>query len=211
MALLSQLFHWVATDRRAWWALLLVNFFGSLYGFWWYRAQLIATPLWQWLIVPDSPGSTFLLCIWLALILAGVSWRRPAMQWLGAIAFVSNMKYGLWTAIVLPQAGLKFGWEFDFIHLSFSHAAMWVQAMIFARHFRPAPGPAFGALGFMWFQDGVDYFLLMTHPTLPYKSEFLFARTVAIALSTIWGLFLVWQSLFDRANDEAYTVNRVPR
>lgn len=206
MAFLSQLAHWVATDRRAWWALLAVNFFGSLYGFWWYRAQLLATPLWQWLIVPDSPGSTFLLCIWLGLMLAGYHWRRPAMQWLGAIAFVSNMKYGLWTAIVLPQAGMKFGWEFDFIHLSLSHAGMWLQAIIFARYYRPAPWPAIGALGFMWFQDWVDYSLLMTHPTLPYQSELLFARGVAVALSTTWGLFLVWQSLFDRPKDGAYTV-----
>lgn len=203
MALLRRFFRAVAFDHRLWWALLGVNFFGSLYGFYWYWPQLKATPLWQWPIVPDSPGSTFLLFIWLAFMLAGADWRRPAMQWLGAIAFVSNMKYGLWTATVLPEAGIKFGWEFDFIHLSLSHAGMWVQALIFARFYKPALAPAVGALLFMWFQDLVDYKVLMTHPTLPYDSEFAFAAGMAVALSTIWGLFLVLQAKFDRQDIKA--------
>lgn len=189
----------VATDRRWWWILLGINFVGSLYGFYWYWPQLQQTPVWQWLIVPDSPGSTFLLCIWLALMLAGADWRRPAMQWLGAIAFVSNMKYGLWTATVLPTAGMRFGWEFDFVHLSLSHAGMWVQAMIFARFYKPALAPAVGALLFMWFQDVIDYQVLMTHPTLPYHEHmFNFARGTAVTLSTVWGFFLVLQAWFDR-------------
>lgn len=200
MTFLRRLAHDIA-HRRTWWIILLaINAVGSVYGFWWYRAQLLATPLWQWLIVPDSPGSTFLLCIWLSFMLAGFDWRRPGMQWLGAIAFVSNMKYGLWTATVLPEAGIKFGWEFDFIHLSLSHAGMWLQAMILARHYRPAFAPAVGALLFMWFQDLIDYQLLMTHPTLPYDSEFAYARGAAIILSTVWGLFLVAQSRIDRAS-----------
>lgn len=203
MSILRTFFASVARDRRWWWALIVINFFGSLYGFWWYRAQLLATPAKYWLIVPDSPGSTFLLFLWMVLLLAGVDWRKPGMQWLGAVAFVSNMKYGLWTATVLPQAGIKFGWEFDFVHLSLSHAGMWLQAMIFARFYKPALAPAVGALLFMWFQDFVDYFLLNTHPTLPYESEFAYARGMAILLSTVWGLFLVWQAAFDRKSAKA--------
>lgn len=193
----------IAYRRPIWWALLIINLFGSIYGFYWYRSQLMATPLWQWLIVPDSPGSTFLLVIWLALMLKGVDWRRPGMQWLGAIAFVSNMKYGLWTATVLPQAGMKFGWEFDFVHLSLSHAGMWLQAIIFSRYYRPALLPAVGALLFMWCQDLIDYKLLMTHPTLPYISEFAFARNAAVLLSTLWGGYLVVQAWFDRSAAKA--------
>ncbi|HWI65662.1 MAG TPA: DUF1405 domain-containing protein [Symbiobacteriaceae bacterium] len=198
MTFLRKFFASVATDRRWWWVLIGINFFGSLYGFYWYKGQLEATPAKYWLIVPDSPGSTFLLFIWLVLLLAGVDWRKPGMQWLGAIAFVSNMKYGLWTATVLPQAGFKFGWDFDFIHLSISHAGMWVQAMIFARFYKPGLAPAVGALLFMWFQDLIDYFVLNTHPTLPYESELAYARGMAILLSTLWGGFLVWQAWFDR-------------
>ncbi|HYF78992.1 MAG TPA: DUF1405 domain-containing protein [Symbiobacteriaceae bacterium] len=203
MTFLRNFFAAIARERRWWWALLVINFFGSLFGFWWYKGQLAATPVKYWLIVPDSPGSTFLLCIWLSLLLAGVDWRKPGMQWLGAIAFVSNMKYGLWTATVLPQAGIKYGWDFDFIHLSLSHGAMWVQAMIFARFYKPSLAPAVGALLFMWFQDLIDYFVLNTHPTLPYESELAYARGMAILLSTLWGGFLIWQAMFDRRQKRA--------
>ncbi|BAD41536.1 DUF1405 domain-containing protein [Symbiobacterium thermophilum] len=188
----------VAHDRRWWWALLVINFLGSLYGFYWYWPQLSQTPPARWFIVPDSPGATFLFAIWLGLLLAGVDWRSPGMQLLGAVAFVSNMKYGLWTATVLPQAGMKYGWEFDFVHLSLSHLGMWVQGFLFARHYRPGPAAAAVALAWMVVQDTVDYRLWMTHPTLPYQAEFAFARGAAVALSLIWGLFLLGQSLSSR-------------
>lgn len=201
MAALRQFFYDIAHQRRWWWLLLVINFIGSLYGFWWYRAQLMGTRGWQWPVVPDSPGSTLLFTIWLGLMLAGVDWRRPGMQWLAAIAFVSNMKYGLWTATVLPEAGFKFGWEFDFVHLSLSHAGMWLQAIIFARFYKPSLTPAIGALLYMWLQDLLDYWILMTFPTLPYLSEFSFARGTALTLSSIWGTFLVAQALFDRKGE----------
>ncbi len=185
----------VARDRRWWWALLVINLLGSLYGFYWYWPQLSQTPPSRWFIVPDSPGATFLFSIWLAFRLAGADWRSPGMQVLGAVAFVSNMKYGLWTATVLPQAGFKYGWEFEFVHLTLSHLGMWVQGLLFARHYPPGPAPAALALAWMVVQDAVDYRLWMTHPTLPYQAEFGFARGVAMALSLLWGLFLLGQAL----------------
>lgn len=204
MVFLQRLLYAVAHDRRWWWALLGINFFGSLYGFYWYWPQLQTTAVKYWLIVPDSPGSTFLLCIWLGLMLAGADWRKPGMQLLAAIAFVSNMKYGFWTSVVLPQAGIKYGWEFDFVHLTLSHLGMAVQAIIFARYYKPALAPAVIALLWMWTQDIIDYNWLMTHPTLPYQAEFAFARGAALVLSTVWGSFLVLQALFDKKAKRAY-------
>lgn len=203
MSWLRNLFAAVARKRQWWWVLVGINFVGSLYGFYWYWPQLKETPRWQWLIVPDSPGSTFLLFFWLLFLLAGVDWKKPWMQILGAIAFISNMKYGLWTATVLPEAGIKFGWDFDFIHLSMSHFAMFVQGMLFARFYKPKLVPALVAFGWMYFQDLIDYKVLMTHPTLPYDSEFWFAATMAVLLSTVWGLFLVGQALFDKQRNPA--------
>lgn len=194
MTWLRRFFDGVALDRRWWWALCAINALGSLYGFYWYWPQLRETPVRYWPVVPDSPGSTFLLAVWLLLMLGGVSWRRPAMQLLAAVAFLSNMKYGLWTAVVLPQAGIKYGWEFDFVHLTLSHLAMWAQGLLFARYYKPALWPAAAAVLWMWCQDLLDYRLLMTHPTLPYPAEFAFARGVAVAWSTVWGLLLVLQA-----------------
>ncbi|MEW8979071.1 MAG: DUF1405 domain-containing protein [Symbiobacterium sp.] len=198
MTRLREFFRSVARDRRWWWALFWINLLGSLYGFYWYWPQLAQTPRSRWFIVPDSPGATFLFTIWLGLMLAGLDWRRPAMQLLAAVAFVSNMKYGLWTATVLPEAGIKYGWEFQFVHLTLSHLGMWAQGLIFARHYRPAWPAAGLALAWMLVQDVVDYRIWMTHPTLPYRSEFAFARGMAVALSLIWGTFLLVQGLWER-------------
>lgn len=203
MQALGRFFAAVAHERKYWWMLLVVNFVGSLYGFWWYRYQLQATPRWQWPLVPDSPGSTFLLMIWLALLLAGVDWRRPGMQLLSAVAFVSNMKYGLWTAVVLPEAGFKYGWEPEFVYLSLSHLGMWLEAIIFAHHYPPRLLPSLVALVYMWLQDLIDYHILMIHPTLPYIAEFAFARNTAIALSTLWGGYLLVRAWFDSARSGA--------
>lgn len=200
---LSRFFRAVAQQRRYWWLLLMVNFAGSLYGFWWYRHQLQATPRWQWLLVPDSPGATLLLTIWLALMLAGADWRRPGMQILSAAAFVSNMKYGLWTAFVLPQAGVKYGWEFAYVYLTLSHLGMWLEAMVYAHYYPPRPGPSAAALAYMWFQDLIDYHILMIHPMLPNMAEFSFARNTAMFLSTLWGGYLLVLGWFDRAQCRA--------
>lgn len=189
-----------------WWRILFwVNLLGSLYGFWWYRWQLISTPVWQWLIVPDSPGSTLLFSFFLWYLLStGDRWARRdgpvRLQgwpgWLGAFAFLANMKYGLWTAIVLPQAGIVSGeWAFDHVHLSLSHFGMWLQGILFLRRYRPGVWPALAAWTGMYFQDYVDYWLLGTHPTLPVPELAPSVRLIALALSTIWGIVLLRQAL----------------
>lgn len=201
----------LARDRRWWQALFWINLFGSFYGFWWYRNQLAETPVRYWPVVPDSPGSTFLFSLFLLALLAGAGTVTPPdaagrsrlRGWLGvlgAIAFVSNMKYGMWTAIVLPQAGFVTGyWTFDHIHLSLSHlGGMWVQGLLYSRYYRPSLGAALTALAWMYVQDYLDYFLLMTHPTLPEPALFGSVRWIAVGLSTLWGGLVVLQALRDR-------------
>lgn len=195
--------HAVATDRR-WWRLLFgINLLGSLYGFWWYRHQLVSTPARYWLVVPDSPGSTLLFAAFLLVLLSGAipspgPDRRPvhlAGVWglLGALAFASNMKYGLWTAIVLPQHAIWSGmWTFEHIHLSLSHAGMWVQGLLYARLYRPGVGMALAAWLWLYFQDFVDYWALQTHPTLPAEALEPSVRLIALGLSTVWGGLVVW-------------------
>jgi len=187
--------------KRIWWIIMIPPLFlGSLFGFYWYWPQLQATPLYQWPIVPDSPMSSLLLCVWLICLIAGANWRSRTMQLLGAIAFVSNMKYGLWTPMVNTYTGITFGWNFDLIHLSISHGAMWFLGLLFARYYRPALIPSIVALLYMWFQDLVDYVWLGTHPTL-WRPELVgIASVLAVSLSTIWGLFLVGQAYLSKSS-----------
>lgn len=198
-------FDRVALDPRWWRVLFWINLLGSGYGFWWYRAQLLATPVAQWLVVPDSPGSTLLFAIFVLALLRGAVGSAPDKQpiwltgwvgWLAALALVSNMKYGLWTAIVLPQAGIVTGfWTFDHVHLSLSHFGMWLQAVLFLRWYRPPLPAALVAWGLMYVQDYLDYWALGTHPTLPVDALEPSVRLIALGLSTVWGLYLTVRSL----------------
>lgn len=186
-----------------WQALFWINLLGSFYGFWWYRDQLMATPVKYWLIVPDSPGSTLLFSFFLLTLLTGrfaAAQSKPIrltgwVSLLAAVAFVSNMKYGLWTAIVLPEYAIRSGiLTFDTVHLSLSHFGMWVQGILFAHYYRPGLPAALAALGWMLFQDYVDYWLLLTYPTLPADWMEPSARSVAVTLSLVWGAYLAWRS-----------------
>lgn len=215
-------FRGVATGRGWWAALLAVNFLGSLYGFWWYRWQLAETPVRYWPVVPDSPGSTFLLTLFLGVLLVGrvpgadpetgapVGLRGwPAL--LGAVAFASNMKYGLWTATVLPLHALTAGrWTFDDVHLTLSHAGMWVQGLLFLRYYRPSPGAALAAWAWLFFQDGVDYWLWHTHPTLPDEAMEPTARAVALALSLVWGGWTLVQAWWHHGGRQMRWATRFP-
>lgn len=194
----------IARSKRWWWVLFWVNLLGSLYGFWWYRDQLLATPIKYWLVVPDSPGSTLLFTIFLVFLLAGgvrASGHAPLplRGWAGvlaAVAFASNMKYGLWTATVLPDYAWRSGLVTpDIVYLSLSHFGMWVQAMLFSWHYRPNRGASLAALVWLLFQDYIDYWLLNTHPALPADWLEPFARGMALILSVLWGAYLVWLSV----------------
>lgn len=205
----------VVREPRWWKVLFWVNFLGALYGFWWYRDQLIATPARLWLVVPDSPAATLLFAAFLGALLAGAvpeagtAGPRPApgavpgtrapvrlVGWvglLGALAFLTNMKYGMWTAIVLPQHGFWSGrWSFDHVHLTLSHLGMWLQGFLFLRRFRPGPAAALAAWAWVFFQDYVDYWPWHTHSTLPAEELHGSVAWIALSLSAVWGGLLVW-------------------
>jgi uncharacterized membrane protein YpjA len=77
------------------WAVVAVNLAGTVFGIWYYRFQLANTPAVMWPVVPDSPIAT------LAMVLSLVSWKLGRdRKWVHALAFVGNLKYGLWVVAV---------------------------------------------------------------------------------------------------------------
>lgn len=187
-----RVYHALMTDRRLQWALLWVNLLGSAYGFYWYRNQLASTPYWLWPLVPDSPGSTLLLCLWLGCLLTRRAATRGWVGLLGALAFAGNIKYGLWTATVLPQHAIWSGtWLPEAIYLSLSHLGMCLQAILFAWTYRLARWMAAVALAWLLVQDLADYLLFGTHPALPNEALRASAGLIALAYSLIAGLFLL--------------------
>ncbi len=144
-----------ALTLRLVWVVVAVNLAGTVFGFWYYRFQLGNTPLVMWPVVPDSPTVT------LCMIASLVSWKVGRSRgWLHALAFVGNLKYGLWVVIVqftindVLTAGDPYYW-----FLVVGHFGMALQALVIHRYAEftvPAVGVAVTWFGF---NDVVDYFL----------------------------------------------------
>lgn len=117
-------------SRLVLWTLFWVNLGGTVYGYWWYRYQLIETPPIFWAFVPDSPTASLFITI---VILAFLYGRK--LPYIEALAVVSLFKYGIWAVVMnmlmLLQDG-SLGWQGYM--LTASHGAMAAEALLFA-HF----------------------------------------------------------------------------
>ena len=113
------------------WLIVAINLVGTAFGFWYYQAQLAATPMVMWPMVPDSPLAT------LAIALALAAWKLGhELPWLTAIAFFGNIILGLWTPYTLLafyDTYASFTHPLMFQFLFWSHLGMVVQAFILHR------------------------------------------------------------------------------
>lgn len=156
---LEGLWDWLDQFRarpRLAWLLVLINLGGVAYGFYYYGPQFGLTPAWLWPWVPDSPASVGLF----ALALALHQLKRPSqvVDWL---AFLANIKVGLWTVFVLGYYDAHFGiWTEPLTNLNFwlfwLHAAMAAQALVLARSLRLGKAAAIAA-GWFGLDIAMDY------------------------------------------------------
>lgn len=109
--------------------LIIINFLGSVYGYYWYHGQLAATPPYFWPFVPDSPLSTTLFALALTV--------RPPGAWgilFQVVAFTASIKYGIWAVVVISQYWIGGGpVEFTEAMLLFSHLGMAAEGAIYLR------------------------------------------------------------------------------
>jgi uncharacterized membrane protein YpjA len=119
-------------NRYFLWLLLIVNVFGTIYGYDWYGGQLAETPTIFIPFVPDSPTACLFFVIVLIGFLMGKNW--PLFE---TLAIVTLLKYGFWAVVmnllVLMQTGELglSGWM-----LVFSHAGMAIQGLLYAPFYR---------------------------------------------------------------------------
>ena len=191
MAGLRRLWDWLLRlpeNRVAVWALVAINLGGAVYGFNWYKEQLLQSPLIMWPVIPDSPLAALYFGLFLLTLQFG--WR---VRLLAAVAFVSMVKYGLWTVLVFSQYWWAHGVTgFEEVHLTLSHLSMAVEAAIFLRYYYPGLGA--GLAAGLWFalDDYVDYFHgahahLPDPAFLPSVTLIAYGLTV-VALVTYFGL-----------------------
>ncbi|UOE54203.1 DUF1405 domain-containing protein [Bacillus sp. CMF12] len=112
--------------------LLIINTAGTIYGYIWYKWQLVDTPPIFLLFVPDSPTASLFFMFVLIAFLLGKNW--PLFE---ALAIVTLIKYGIW-AVVMNLLVFQVTGELDPVALMliFSHGAMAVQGVLYAPFYR---------------------------------------------------------------------------
>ncbi|MDG5818331.1 DUF1405 domain-containing protein [Natronococcus sp. A-GB7] len=139
------------------WLVVAINLAGTAFGFWYYSAQLAATPTVMWPWVPDSPLATLFIALAIA------AWKLGhELPWLTALAFFGNIVLGLWTPYTLlvfyeTYAAQTHPLMYQF--LFWSHLAMVVQAFVLHRI---TDFPVWGiTVALAWYTSNliVDYFI----------------------------------------------------
>jgi uncharacterized membrane protein YpjA len=148
-------------------AMILINFLGSIYGFYWYKDQLEETvPAILRIVVPDSPtGSSLFTLFLIALLLRK---RVPALE---ALAAITNFKYGIW-AVAVILSGWSLGGEkywTDYM-LMLSHGGMAMETLLYARYYSFKVPHILMVAVWTLANDYFDY-IWNVHPWLPPSLE----------------------------------------
>ncbi|MBZ5751488.1 MULTISPECIES: DUF1405 domain-containing protein [Metabacillus] len=127
-----KMFQYILGQKPVLIMMFLINFFGTIYGYYWYRYQLSETPAHFLIFVPDSPtASLFFLIVLLAFLI------RKNFPLIEALAIVTLFKYGIWAVImnilVLVVNG-SLPWE-SYMLIA-SHLGMAIQGLLYAPYYR---------------------------------------------------------------------------
>ncbi|PGT87440.1 DUF1405 domain-containing protein [Bacillus sp. AFS040349] len=112
--------------------MVLINFFGTVYGYYWYRYQLADTPAHFYIFVPDSPTASLFFLIVVAAFL-----MKKNLPLIEALAIVTLFKYGIWAVIMNLLVLLVNGslpWE-GYMLIA-SHFGMAIQGLLYAPYYR---------------------------------------------------------------------------
>nr|WP_240375741.1 DUF1405 domain-containing protein [Bacillus piscicola] len=158
--------------------LLIVNGLGTIYGYWWYKAQLEITPTIFLVFVPDSPTASLFFCGVLLLFLL-----RKRSGLVEALAMITLVKYGLWAVAMNLAAGVQ-GADLAWQHymLIASHAGMAVQAVLFAPYYRIKAWHLVAAALWTIHNDIIDY----VYGMYPWVSSVLTDYIDHIGYFTFW-------------------------
>ncbi len=149
-------------DRRLLALVVLINVIGSAFGLYYYWDQLMMTPWYYWIFVPDCPLYTFFMIFALAFIALG-----KRFDTFNVITAVGLAMYGVWTMLVLiyfreifftPENALMSA------ALWASHGSMALESVWLLPYVKKAGVVAWLVAG-VWFfiQVVFDYFVRFTY------------------------------------------------
>ncbi|MCD1293628.1 DUF1405 domain-containing protein [Methanocella sp. CWC-04] len=158
-------------DRRLLAAIIVINIAGSLFGAYYYWEQLMMTPVYLWIFVPDCPLYTLFMIFALLLIIMG----KPSDTF-NAITSVGLSMYGTWTVLVLLYFSEIYFRPANSLLSSamlISHIGMALECVLLLPYLKNVKTVSWVVAG-AWFlvQTIVDYFLwfirdgdlMRTHP-----------------------------------------------
>jgi uncharacterized membrane protein YpjA len=133
--------------------LFLINLFGTIYGYIWYRYQLADTEPQFYIFVPDSPTASLFFTIALVGWIFGRHYKL-----MEALAVVTLIKYGVW-AVVMNLLTFAENGELssDGWMLVASHGLMAVQAFLYASRYKYTYVHVFIAAVWTLHNDVIDY------------------------------------------------------
>lgn len=174
--MLAKLIADITHDRR--WLIFLtaVNLTAAVYGFFWYRDQLVQSPFLAWIIIADSPMS----CLYLAVAqIAFLRGRRAAL--FEGLGYLGMMVYGLWASCVLLLYAARGGHLLliDWLLIT-GHAGMFLEGLLYLL----GRGTELWAVGAatVWFlfDHWLDYGPSRFHPTFPNTELLVPVRNVTV-------------------------------
>jgi len=163
-------------------ALLVGNFCGAVYGFYWYAGQFAETPLYLWPFVPNSPLP--ILYFFIALLFLR---RKRRSRFFEGLAYFGLIKHGLWTVSIITLYQLAGSSQPENIWLIAGHGIMALQAVLFWYYFGLPLSPRQVAAVSAWhfFDDYLDY-VVGIHPWVdPSLVSLATTRNIALALSVL--------------------------
>lgn len=171
ISLIKSIVDMVYKDRRLLMLVMVINIMGSLFGVYYYWDQLMMTPPYLWIFVPDCPLYTFFM----VLILTGLMSGRMSDTF-NAITAVGLSMYGAWTMLVLAYFSEIFFAPQNMVMSSVlfvAHLGMALECVLLLPYLKDVKAGRWLIAG-AWFlaQVTVDYFysfmyhgsLMRTHP-----------------------------------------------
>lgn len=196
--------------------LFWINALGTVYGYYWYKKQLLFTyeTMERWLLpfVPDSPTASLFFTLSLAFILydrgdglsrvkvGGGRVRAAVRGFVDAFAFITSIKYGIWAVAMILAGGLQgdsIVWE-EWM-LVVSHLGMAAEALVYAPLLRFGPAAIAAVSAWTLLNDYLDYnkgiFPWLPRELmddLPAIERFTVALSL-VCIAAAWGVFAVFR------------------
>src|SRR5690625_4745137 len=112
--------------------LFIVNLIGTVYGYMWYKSQLVITPTIFLPFVPDSPTASLFFTIFLLFFIFNKN-----VPYIEALAITSLFKYVVWAVVMnLFTLFIDGSLSWQGYMLIVSHGAMAIQGLLYAPYYK---------------------------------------------------------------------------